>query len=269
MAQSPLSQQIRKLEEELGLQLFNRNSRRVELTHAGRVYLDEARKILAQGRRAAQRAKDADIGRVGSLTVGYLTSMTNERFSGIMTAFREDCPEVDLKLNDLIPDAIYEALRERRIDVGFLRAAFKDEELDARKVWQDTLMVALPRNHWLAGKGLVAARSLKEETFVMVPDRGSMGLNETTRTLCLRAGFAPKRKVEANQLQAAIWLVHLGFGISIVPASLQGLHRDNVVYQPILRTPILPAFMVWRRDNDSPALARFRDLVSKLLKKAR
>lgn len=269
LTQSPLSAQIKKLENELGVRLFNRNTRKVELTHAGRAFLEEALQIQAKADSAAQRAKDVASGRGGALALGYLTSMTNDRFSAIMSAYREECPEVELALNDLVPDATLSALRHREIDVGFLRAAFRDQELAAREIWRDTLMVALPKKHWLAGRGLISARNLADETFIMVPDKGSMGLNETIRALCLRSGFAPKKRIQANQLQSAVWLVHLGFGVSLVPASLQGLHRDNVVYQPLKGSPVLPAYMVWRKDNASPALGRFREIVQRTLRTER
>lgn len=257
LAQSPLSQQIRKLEEELNVQLFKRSNRRVELTHAGSVFLAEARALVSRSREAAHRAQSAAEGKDGVLRVGYLTSMTNERFSKALTAFRRDCPDVDLALHDLVPDAIAAGVRERTLDVGFIRAPLHDEELHAHRVWREKLVVALPKDHWLAGRGAIRPKNLAEETFVMVPDAGSMGFNEVIRMMCLDAGFTPRRRIEANQMQAAVWLVHLGFGISVVAESLQGLHRDNVVYQPIHRSPEVGAHMIWRKDNHSEVLARF------------
>jgi len=261
IAQSPLSQQIRKLEDEVGARLFDRTNRHVNLTHAGSVFLQEAQALLARSREAVDRAQGAAEGRAGALRVGYLTSMTNERFSAAMTRFRKDCPDVDLALYDMVPDAILGGLKDRLIDVGFIRAPFRTDELEAKRIWREKLIVALPRNHWLAARGPIAARSLSEETFVMVPDHGSMGLNEVIRMMCLRAGFTPQRRIVANQMQAAIWLVHLGFGIAVVPSSLQGLHRDNVLYQPFENSPAISAYMLWRKDNRSPVVARFRYIV--------
>ncbi|MDB6167443.1 MAG: LysR family transcriptional regulator [Verrucomicrobia bacterium] len=269
IAQSPLSQQIRKLEEEVGVRLFDRSNRHVALTHAGQIFLVEARAVLARSREAVERARSAAEGHAGMLKVGYLTSMTDERFSRAMTAFREECPEVDLALFDLVPEAILAALRDRVIDVGFIRAPFRDEQLLSQRIWQEKLMVALPKNHWLAGRPGLAPKYLADETFIMVPDHGSMGLNEVIRTMCLNAGFTPRRRIEANQMQAAIWLVHIGFGISVVPSSLQGLHRDNVVYQPIEGSPSVSAYMVWRKDNHSTVVARFREIVNQQVKRKR
>jgi DNA-binding transcriptional LysR family regulator len=261
MAQSPLSQQIRKLEEEVRVQLFSRSNRHVELTHAGEVFLSEAQAILARSREATERAQSAAEGKVGTLKVGYLTSMTNERFSRAMTRFRSEFADVDLALYDLVPDAILDGLRDRVLDVGFIRAPFRSEQLHAKRIWRENLMVALPRRHWLAGRGPISPRSLAEETFIMVPDHGSMGLNEVIRMMCLRAGFTPRKRIVANQMQAAVWLVDLGFGVSVVPSSLQGVHRDNVVYQPIEDSPSISAYMLWRKDARSPVVERFCGIV--------
>ena len=267
IAQSPLSQQIRKLEDEVGARLFDRSNRHVSLTHAGRVFLSDAQALLAQSREAVDRAKSAAEGKVGTLKVGYLTSMTNERFSAALMKFRAECADVDLALYDLVPDAILEGLRNRMIDVGFIRAPFQNEELQATRIWQENLMVALPKKHWLAGRGAIAPKSLADETFIMVPDHGSMGLNEVIRVMCLRAGFSPQKRIVANQMQAAIWLVDLGFGVSVVPASLHGIHRDNVIYQPIKNSPSISAYMVWRKDNRSPVVTRFHELVKRICSK--
>lgn len=257
MAQSPLSQQIRKLEDEVGVKLFNRTNRHVSLTHAGKIFLTEARAILARSRSALERVQNAAEGKDGVLKVGYLTSLTNEKFSTAMTKYRVKCPNVELSLFDMVPDAILQALGDRSIDVGFIRAPFYHDEYHAVRIWRERLMVALPKSHWLAGRGAVATKFLAEETFIMVPDRGSMGLNENIKTMCLKAGFYPRQRLTVNQMQAAIWLVDLSFGVAVVPASLQGVYRENVVYQPISDSPLISAYMLWRKDDHSPVVAEF------------
>ncbi len=266
VAQSPVSRQIRILEEELGVRLFVRSNRRVELTHAGKVFLAEARAVLGRAQEAGERARDAAEGKAGVLRVGYLTSMTNERFSRALVAFRQECPKVGLALHDLVPEAIVAGVREGTLDVGIIRAPLRDEDLVAVRIWREPLVVALPRNHWLAGRGPVRPKALADETFIMVPDHGSMGFNEVIRMMCLNAGFTPRQRIEANQMQAAIWLVHLGFGISVVASSLSGLHRDNVVYQPIRPSPSIGAYLVWRKDHRSEVLAKFRETIVRGLK---
>ena len=261
LSQSPLSQQIRKLEEEMGAVLFTRSKQGVALTHAGELFLPEARRLLAEAEAVRARVRKAGEGRAGTLRIGYLTSLTNDFLAAVVRDFRAECPDVELELNDLVPEAILDGVRHRRLDVGFLRAPLRDATVRSTEVWRDPLVVALPGDHWLKGRGVVDARLLADETFLMVPDAGSMGLNESIRALCLRAGFAIRRRIEVNQLQAAIWLVQLGLGVAVVPASLQGVRRDDVSYQPLRRSPVLPAYLLWEVGNRNPAAAAFRDVV--------
>ena len=95
----------------------------------------------------------------------------------------------------------------------------------------------------------------------MVPDEGSMGYNDVIRAYCRENGFSPTLRAEANQMQAVIWLVHLGLGLSLIPLSLKGLHRGNVVYRDLLDPPTISGKMVYRRSDNSPVLRNFVDLV--------
>lgn len=261
LSQSPLSQQIRKLEEEMGTVLFTRSKQGVALTHAGEMFLPEARRLLGEAEAVRTRVQKAGHGKAGSLRVGYLTSLTNDFLAAVVRDFRAGCPDVELELNDMVPEAILDGVRHRQLDIGFLRAPLRDATIRSLEVWRDPLVVALPGGHWLQGKGAVEPRLLADETFIMVPDAGSMGLNEAIRSLCLKAGFAIRRRIEVNQLQAAIWLVQMGLGVALVPASLQGVRRDNVSYQPLRRSPVLPAYLLWEHENRNPTAAAFREVV--------
>jgi DNA-binding transcriptional LysR family regulator len=269
IAQSPLSQQIKSLEHELGFELFIRNRRRVQLTHAGKVFVEDARQLVARAKEAALRAKKAAEGRSGTLTIGYLTSMTNETFSSILFEFQAQCPEVELVMNDLIPLPIVDGVRERSLDIGFMRFPSPDRELAVEEIWKEPLVVALPKGHWLERQTAINPKNLKDEMFVMVPDYGSGGLNDAIRAVCLAGGFSPRVRAEANQLQAAIWSVHVGLGIALVPETLRHLHRENVHYRPLTKSPLLPASMVWHRENTSPILERFRQVAHATVRAAK
>jgi DNA-binding transcriptional LysR family regulator len=257
VGQSPLSKQIRKLEEEVGTVLLERDRHHVALTPAGAEFLDAVRGLLVQAEESRARAREVAQGRGGRLRLGYLTSLIDTRLSTIISSFRQALPGAGLALSDLVPNEILAGLREGRLEVGFFRGKFRDAQLASRELWRDRLVVALPRGHWLAGRGPVDMRALAEETFVMVPDLGSMGLNEQINMLALKAGFAPRQRIEVNQLQATLWLVDLGMGVAIVPEALGQLQRGKVVCQPLVGAPTLPATMVWRKDNPSQVLARF------------
>ena len=259
--QSPLSQQIRNLEQELGVELLTRTHRRVALTHAGQVFLADAQAILARANAGVERARRAARGSIGALSIGYLTSMTNSFFTSVVRDFQRQFPSVALSFGDMVPSAILEAVANRTVDVGFLRGVFPTDGLAVEALSPEPLIVALPKNHRLTRKKKLTAEDLANESFVMVPDEGAMGYNDVVRAYCRESGFSPQLCAEGNQMQSVVWLVHLGLGLSLVPASLQGLHRDNVVYRELENPPSITAKLVYRRNDASPVLRNFVDLV--------
>ena len=259
--QSPLSQQIRNLERELGLELFARTKRRVVLTHAGRVFLTDARAILAHANESKERARRAARGSLGALGIAYLTSMTSEFLDGVVRQYRTQYPGVVLSFNDMVPEAILTAVAERTADIGFLRGMFPHEGLIVEELASEPLIVILPEDHPLAEKERLSGSDLATEPFVMVPDEGAMGYNDVIRAYCREHGFIPRLQAEGNQMQSVIWLVHLGLGVSLIPASLKGLRRENIVYRELDDAPRASAKLVYRRDNDSPVLRNFVDVV--------
>jgi DNA-binding transcriptional LysR family regulator len=259
--QSPLSQQIRNLEQELGVELLTRTHRRVALTHAGQVFLADAQAILARANAGVERARRASRGSIGALTIGYLTSLTNSFFTAVVRDFQREYSGVALSFADMVPSAILDAVANRTADVGFLRGVFPKDGLAVEDLNSEPLVVALPRDHRLTQKKKLTGDDLAEEAFVMVPDEGSMGYNDVVRAYCREHGFSPKLRAEGNQMQSLVWLVHLGLGLSLVPASLQGLHRDNVVYKELRDPPSITAKLVYRRNDTSPVLRNFVDLV--------
>ena len=259
--QSPLSQQIRNLERELGLELFVRTKRRVVLTHAGRIFLADARAILAHATESKERARRAARGALGALSIAYLTSMTNPFVDGVVRQYRTQYPGVVLSFNDMIPAAILNAVTERTADVGFLRGIFPHEGLVVEELASEPMIVILPEDHRLAKKERLRGSDLASEPFVMVPDEGAMGYNDIIRAFCREHGFIPRLQAEGNQMQSVIWLVHLGLGVSLIPASLKGLHRENIVYRELQDAPLATAKLVYRRDNDSPVLRNFVEVV--------
>jgi DNA-binding transcriptional LysR family regulator len=259
--QSPLSQQIRNLEKELGVELFTRTKRRVELTHAGTVFLKDAQAILARASDGVERARRASRGSVGTLTIAYLTSMTNEMFTEVVHKFQRSFPTVSLSFSDMLPSGILNAVQHHTADVGLVRLAFPSDTLAVDELRPEPFVVALPRNHRLTKKKKIAVADLKTEAFIMLPDELSMGYNDVIRTFCRDGGFSPEVHTEANQMQAVVWLVHLGLGLSLVPMSLQSLRRSNVVYRPLENPPTVTAKLVYRRDETSPIVKNFRELV--------
>ena len=260
--QSPLSQQIRNLEQELGIQLsLHTNQTPGSPYHAGTVFLNDALAILARAEESVDRAHRASRGFVGDLTIAYLTSMTGDFLTATVRDFQLKYPEVALSFSDLIPAAIISAVARGAADVGFLRGVFPAGELAVVELGSEPLVVALPKGHRLACKQKLLAADLAKEPFVMLPDEGSMGYNDLIRAYCHASGFTPNVHAEGNQMQAVIWLVYLGVGISLIPTSLQGLLRENIVYRPLDGPPKISAKLVYRPNDTSPIVKNFRELV--------
>ena len=261
MAQPPLSQQIRQLEDELGVPLFHRTKRRVQLTSAGQVFLDEARRTLTQAAQAVRAAQRAHRGEIGRLSVGFVNPAMVEILPNILRLFRERFPEVDLTLHEMSTTPQLQALRERRIDVGFLRPPLDDNTLIWEIIHREPLVVMLPQHHALTSKRRIALRLLAQEPFILPPYSQAYGLRGQVVRMCQSAGFVPNVTQEAGSTVTA-GLVAAGLGISIVPVSIQTLREHGVVYRAIQDNTVMRELAVaWRSDNVSTVLQAFLQMV--------
>jgi DNA-binding transcriptional LysR family regulator len=261
MTQPPLSQQIRQLEEELGVKLFARNSRRVELTAAGEVFFAEARKALAQVERAADAARRAGRGELGRLRVGFVGSATYDILPEVLRAYRARHPGVDVALQELSTPAQEEALLAGGIDVGFVRPPLSSPDLALEVLDEAPCVLAVPASHPLACESRVTLANLAGVPFVMLARSTWAGLYDEVLGLCRAAGFSPHIQQEAKEFQTVIGLVAGGLGVAVVPASARNLHARDVVYKEV-DGPMPQARMglAWRRDDASPALAAFLEV---------
>jgi DNA-binding transcriptional LysR family regulator len=267
ISQPPLSQQIRALEDELGVELFARTSRRVALTEAGRLFLAEARRTLTQAAHAIDVARRAQQGEVGELAIGFSTSVP---FTAVVAralpAYRDAYPAVRLNLIEMPRGEQIEALTAARIDIGFIRG-FDAPALPATmvvtKLMEEPLLVAMQGDHRLAGR--VAApriEDLEDEPFVLYQRDFGAGFNEHLAQLCARAGFAPHVVQEALGLATLLGLVAAGMGITVITSSLGALHPENVVFRPLDDPDAVSSLWLIHRVKLSTAARRFVDLVA-------
>lgn len=266
MAQPPLSAQIKHLEAELEARLFDRLGRGVRLTEAGRLLLDEARRIFVQIEGTENMVRRVSNGEVGRLTIGFVPSATNNILPAFLRVFRQRYPDVELYLNEMKPDDLVSRMHDRRIDVSFFYLPFEDSVLDIRPVLREPLVVALPEAHPLAGEPGVAVRDLAEEPFVL-PARYQMpGLYAQVMEVCRRAGFVPRAvQKEVWLMQTIVGLVAGEIGVALVPASLQNLRRTGVVYKKVEDlSPAVEMGVVWRREDTSAVLRAFLEVVGEV-----
>ncbi|MFC0667623.1 LysR substrate-binding domain-containing protein [Azotobacter chroococcum] len=272
ISQPPLSQQIQALEEELGVRLFERTNRRVALSEVGRLFLPEARQVLAQLEQAVAVARRAQCGELGELKVGFTSSAPfTSTIPRAIRAFRQACPEVHLDLRELSSRGVAEAVHEGRLQVGVLRPlAPLPEELVALELFAEPLVVVLPVGHPLAGGADgVPLAALGEEPFVFFPRSFGTGLYDQLLELARAAGFVPRIVQEASEAMTLIGLVATGLGVTVLPASFSRMRIDGVVCRTLLDPGATTAvWLVRRRNEDSPLVRRFAELLEREAREA-
>ncbi len=263
IAQPPLSQQIQALETELGVRLFDRKSRPLQITQAGQVFLAEARITLEKLEQAVTTTQLVHQGELGYLTVGFTSSMANGILTTIMHTFQQEYPNVKLILREKNCNVQIQGLRDRDTDIAFVYQdykSFQSNDLEALLVSQEPLVVVLPKKHQLANKSEISITDLANEKFVMPVSNVVSGLAEQIEYLFAEADLKPKVSQQALFMVTILGLVAGGLGISILPASVQNLQRQGVVYCPIReKTMTNQLIAVWRRDDSSPILRQFLD----------
>ncbi len=259
IAQPALSQQIRKLEEELGVALFRRSRRAVELTDAGRLLVDEARTLLADAERIAGRLAQAGAGLTGRLRIGFVGSASYSLLPAVVLALRDQAPDVELVLHDLPTSRQIPELLAGRLDAGFVRPPVDAAGVALAPLVSERLVVALPAGHARARSRQVTLSTLADQPFVHVARGGGAALYDDVLAACLSAGFRPDVVQESNDMHVIVNLVAAGIGVALVPESVRTFQRPGVVYRP-LRGPGTPLTigLATRAGDDAPLVARLR-----------
>jgi DNA-binding transcriptional LysR family regulator len=267
LTQPPLSHAIAKLEAELEVRLFERTRRQVRLTHAGAVFLTEARATLARAAQGVELAQRAQRGEVGKLAVGYLAATAYTLLPLVLRDFRRRFPGVKLELRELTIPQQHAALLHGDIEVGLLRPPVHDAELDAQTILAEPFVLALPSRHPLCILRRVPAKRLAGEPFVMFPRQSGLVFHDLVMGFCLRHGFTPRVAQEANQTHTVIGLVSAGVGVALVPASTQKIGLAGVAYRALREaTPESRTAVAWRRADASPVVAAFLDVARRAAK---
>jgi DNA-binding transcriptional LysR family regulator len=255
IAQPPLTQQIKALEAEMGVKLFDRTGYRVELTDAGKSFVPQVARILADVRNAVLIAKQAAAGDVGHVRVGFTESSS---FNPLVTAafrrFRAVYPEVEVSLEENPSTVLATALRDGRIDAAFVRPPLRTVEgLALHIIDEEEMVVAVSNGHRLADRADLEMKDLADETFVLYPRLEGPGLADTVIAACEKAGFSPKVKQYTPQLSSTINLVAASMGVSVVPASMQGLQPQAVSYKRLRDQQLTALLGVAHRAGESSA----------------
>ncbi|ONF96844.1 LysR family transcriptional regulator [Sphingomonas jeddahensis] len=259
IGQPPLSQQIKLLEQELGVQLFHRQTRGVELTDAGEAFMPLAQAAVAAAEQAVQAARRAARGEIGALTIGFTSSASfNPLVPRIIGRFRERHPDLTIRLVEQTTIRLLEAMGEGSVDVAFLRPALGDTDgLVTRRLPDEDLWVALPARHRLAGNASIELVDLAGDPFILYPRSNGRLLYDSIIAACRNAGFSPRIAQEAPQMASTVNLVAAGVGVALVPESMRQLHAHGVVYARIAGDgPKAQLVVAHRRDGPLPPAVR-------------
>jgi len=268
IAQQPLSRQIRNLENEIGVQLFHRTKRTVRLTEVGKIFLEEARKTVKQAEQTVSLAKQASIGEIGRISVGFTGSALNFVLPTAVRRFKERYPKVDLALKQLQSLEQVEALYSGDIHIGFLHPPINKEILTLETIHRENLVVALPDIHTLAKDAPlpISIEQLAEEPFILFPRYIGPVLYDQIISLFQEAGFSANVVQEAFPQQTILGLVAVGIGISLIHDSVRALGRTGVVFRDLIEpTPELETAICWNPDTTNPVLPFFLNVVREVL----
>jgi DNA-binding transcriptional LysR family regulator len=269
LAQPPLSAQIKDLEEELGTKLFERTTRSVRMTTSGRVFLDEARMVLAAAEKAEQRARKAEQGLVGTLRIGVLAPTATSRLATILRSYRQQFPGIQFSLNELTSVEQLQSLRLDQLDVGLLRPPVAFPELNFHFLEESPMVLALPAGHRLAKQRLIRWKDFHNEPLVMIHPSLQHGYYDTFLDLCAKAGATPSVGQYANDVHSKMWLISAGFGVAPTTKTIAEVKRPGLVFRELPSgLPLVQTVIVWKRSNQSPMVRNFIDCFSNLYKPA-
>ena len=261
IAQPPLSVSIAKLERELGVRLFERHHRGVDLTIAGQAILPLAEEALARAGEIRDAANAVAAGSRGQLKLGFVSSATYGLAPRLVSTFRREHPGVELLLEEAPTIEILSRVQTKSLDVGIVRTPLLEPtELSLESLERDRLDVTAPRDHPLAACATVALEDLKSEPLIMYDRAGVPNMRALVMLVCESAGFLPRVAQSAAQIHTIISLVESGLGIALVPSALRGTAQGRVTFVPctLAGKPISVGLsMAVRSEDSSRVVANF------------
>ncbi|WP_317930664.1 LysR family transcriptional regulator [Halioxenophilus sp. WMMB6] len=272
ISQPPLTRQIHQLEEELGVELFNRTPKGMEITEAGTIFLEEARNIFSLVEQATERAQRAGSGRLGRLDVAIFGSGILDTIPRILLSFRSDYPDVKIVLHSMGKGDQIEALRQRRISVAFNRIIMPLPDIKSEVIISENLLLAVNTNSPLSQQQNVDFAELDKHPLIIYPSRGQPNFKGKLLNLFHEAKMFPTISHEVGDAVTGVSLVAGGFGVCVVPESAAALKLTGVKYLPISKAPAgakVDLSCIYRADDQSPLLFSFLEKVREFSRNAK
>ena len=258
LAQPALSRSIRDLEQRIGVELFRRSRRSVELTPAGTVLLREWRGILDQIERGGQRARAAELGEIGTVRIAYTDFAIAGELPRLIQAYAQHAPEVEIETRHAVTWRQIVALEQGEIDVGFVTGPIEHPEFETLLVQQERCVLVAPKDHPLARRSEISLTDLAGEPFILGDDKDWRNFHAYIYSECHRAGFEPRVMQRAYNTVGIFGLVAAGMGITLHAESARNTLHPELVIRPVTDFhAMIPTIAAWSRDNQAPAVQAF------------
>lgn len=264
MAQPPLSRRIKNLEDEIGVPLFIRTNRSVRLTEAGKIFFEKANEIIGKAGEALEELSLIGKGEEGYLLIGFNEPAINTFLSKAIKRYHSRHPKVKLVLKEMQTDEQLEALKNKKIKIGFMRLFNHDVSgLSTSFLYSERYILAIPKNHPLGKYRKITLEMLKQEPMIIFPRKMNPELYDHFMVLFEGAGFKPLLAQEASTKHTTLALVEAGLGIALVPESSISTSRKGVEFRNLEASlPSIEIYAVWQKNESSPVLMNFIKILS-------
>jgi DNA-binding transcriptional LysR family regulator len=258
ISQPPLSVNIRQLEESVGAKLFDRNSKEVRLTAAGRAFVPAARVLLEQAADASRHAREVGQGMIGVLRIGFVGSMLFRGFPSMIQRFQAANPRLRLLLREMNSENQINELSQRQLDVGFVHTTRSETSFSRMLFSSEPFVCCLPQGHPFARSRKLAVRRLDGEPLIMFSRTASPDYFERVLSICTAAGVHPEVRHEARHWLSVVSMVAHGMGVALVPEALRRSAIPGAVFVPIDTQDVRSqAFCIWRDHDENAGLQAF------------
>ncbi|MFD8567221.1 LysR family transcriptional regulator [Streptomyces sp. NPDC059639] len=262
VAQPALSQQIKQLERDLGVPLFNRSTRRVEPTEAGRQLTGYARALVAEEERARVHMHELATGHAGRVSVGFIGTATYDVLPRVARTVRAQLPGITMDLRgEVLTPELVEGLASGTYDLAVLRGRIAGDDLRVTSLRSEPLVAVLPAHHPLAGRRRIPLSALADEPFVVHPSRSRSSMYDLVLSACERAGFRPVSLTEVGETATLVVFVAAGHGVALVPQSVRSLSLDGVTYVPLTGSESVDLLLARRAQRNSPAAEQVASVI--------
>lgn len=263
MSQPPLSKHIQRMEEQLGVRLFDRDQRNVRITPAGTALARHATQLLAQSALAVRAVQQIERGETGQIRIGFVAAAIFLNIDRLFQSIEQQVPGVDIIWQEMSTAEQIEAVALDRIDLGIAQRPQVSEEMGSQVIARVPLVVALPQTHPLAGEESIYLRQLANDSFIMLRREPAPGFHDLIIATCFKAGFSPSICHYSKHLLSAVSLVAMGRGASLVPQTLARATLPGVAFVRLKEEPAYAEYsVIWNRRNGLPILPRVLEVLA-------